>query len=85
MHDGTAIFTIVAKNYLAFARVLMNSAAEHHPLSQRFVILVDEVDGCFDPRAENFEIVRSRDLTIPNSLWFHFKYTILELSTAVKP
>jgi len=29
--------------------------------------------------------VLSSDLPIPRSRWFHFKYSILELSTAVKP
>ncbi len=85
MRDVTAIFTIIAKNYLPYARVLMRSAAEHHPDWRRFVILVDQVDGYFDPQKEDFEIVLSRDLPITRSNWFHFKYTILELSTAVKP
>jgi len=85
MRDVTAIFTIIAKNYLPYARVLMRSVAEHHPDWRRFVILVDQIDGYFDPQDEDFEIVFSRDLPIPRSNWFHFKYTILELSTAVKP
>ena len=85
MRSGTAVFTIIAKNYLPYARVLMQSVAEHHPDWHRFVILVDLVDGYFHPQEEHFEIVLSRDLRIPQSRWFHFKYTILELSTAVKP
>src|SRR5215831_10907978 len=85
MHSGWAAFTIIAKNYLPSARVLMRSIAKHHPDWQRFVILVDQVDGYFDPRDEDFEIILSGDLPIPRSRWFHFKYTILELSTAVKP
>ena len=85
MNQTTAIFTIVAKNYLPYARVLMRSAAIIHPGWRRFVILVDEVNGYFDPQAEDFEIILSRDLPIPRSRWFHFKYSILELCTAVKP
>ncbi len=81
----TAVFTIIAKNYLPSARVLMRSLAEHHPEWKRYVILVDLVDGHFDPRVEDFEIVLSNSLSIPGSPWFHFKYTVLELSTAVKP
>jgi glycosyltransferase involved in cell wall biosynthesis len=81
----TAVFTVVAKNYLPYARVLMRSVAEHQPDWQRFVVLVDLVDECFDPHGEDFEIVLSRDLPIPEPRWFHFKYSILELSTAVKP
>ncbi|MBN9661487.1 MAG: glycosyltransferase [Acidobacteria bacterium] len=82
---GTALFTVIAKNYLAHARQLMRSAAVHHPDWRRFVILVDRVDGYFDPAQENFELLSSTDLSIPESRWFHFKYSILELSTAVKP
>lgn len=85
MNDKTIIFTIIAKNYLPYARVLMRSAAISHPGWRRFVILVDHVDGYFDPREEDFEIVLSSDLSIPRSRWFHFKYSILELNTAVKP
>src|SRR6185437_4431347 len=85
MQHNTAIFTIIAKNYLPYARVLMRSAATVHPDWRRVVILVDQVDGYFDPQEEDFELVISSDLPIPRSPWFHFKYTIVELSTAVKP
>ena len=81
----TAIFTIIAKNYLAHARVLMESIRRQHPDLLRIVILVDEVDGCFDPAKEHFEVVLSSEFKLPSSRWFHFKYSILELSTAVKP
>ena len=63
----------------------MASAAAIHPEWRRFVVLVDEVNGYFDPLAEDFEIVLSSDLPIPLSRWFHFKYSTLELCTAVKP
>jgi glycosyltransferase involved in cell wall biosynthesis len=85
MQGGTAVFTIVAKNYLPYARVLMRSVAEHHPDWRRFVFLVDRIDGYFDPAGEDFEIVLSSDLPLPNPRWFHFKYSIVELSTALKP
>ncbi len=81
----TAIFTIVAKNYLAHARVLMESIRRQHPDLLRIVVLVDEVDGYFDPTKEPFEVVLSSEFNLPSSRWFHFKYSILELSTAVKP
>ena len=85
MGNKTAIFTIIAKNYLPYARVLMRSAATIHPEWQRFVILVDQVDGYFVPRAEDFEIVLLSELPIPRLRWFQFKYSTVELSTAVKP
>jgi glycosyltransferase involved in cell wall biosynthesis len=81
----TAAFTIIAKNYLPFARVLMDSLMQWAPELIRIVVLVDRVDGYFDPGEENFDLVLSADLGLPKSPWFHFKYTTLELSTGVKP
>jgi len=80
-----AVFTIVAKNYLAHARALMESVAQTAPNVERFVVLVDEPEGCFDPDLEAFKVIYSKDLRIANVRWFHFKYTVVELSTAVKP
>src|SRR5687767_9806749 len=81
----SGVFTIAAKNYLASARTLMMSVKRWNPELLRFVILVDRIDDCFDPQQEDFQIILSEDLEIPDSKWFHFKYSILELSTAVKP
>ncbi len=85
MSGRSAIFTIVAKNYLPYARVLMQSLRQWAPGLRQFVILVDRVDGFFDPAREDFQIILSDQLDIPDSRRFHFKYSILELSTAVKP
>jgi glycosyltransferase involved in cell wall biosynthesis len=82
---STAIVTVVAKNYLAQARVLMASIKKVHPEYLRIVLLVDRVEDCFDPAAEDFIVASSEHLDIPKSPWFHFKYSVLELSTAVKP
>jgi glycosyltransferase involved in cell wall biosynthesis len=81
----SAVCTIVAKNYLAQARVLMESVRLWNPELLRIVVLVDQIEGYFDPDKEPFEVLLSEDLNIPKSKWFHFKYTVLELSTAVKP
>jgi len=80
-----AACTIIAKNYLPYARVLMSSLRASSPEIKRIVILVDHADGFFDPATEDFDVIPSEALPIPDSRWFHFKYTILELSTAVKP
>lgn len=50
-----------------------------------FVCLVDEVEGYFDPEQEPFTVVLAKDLGIPKWEHFAFKYSILELNTAVKP
>lgn len=80
-----AVCTIVAKNYLPFARALMSSVQRWNPELLRIVILVDRIDGHFNPANEPFETISSDELHLPSSQWFHFKYTILELSTAIKP
>src|SRR5215467_4828858 len=80
-----AVCTIVAKNYLAHARVLMESVRIWNPDLLRIVILVDRIDGYFDPAKEPFDVILSDELNLPDPRWFHFKYPVLELSTAVKP
>jgi glycosyltransferase involved in cell wall biosynthesis len=80
------VCTIVSANYLAFARVLAASLAEHHPEARVVVLLVDRIDGRFDPDLEAFELLEVEELTaLPNALPFLFKYTVLEANTAVKP
>ena len=82
---NAAVLTIVSKNYLPFARTLMRSIERHNPAYRRFVILTDTVDGCFDPATEPFTTILSSDLPIRENQWLYFKYSILELNTAMKP
>lgn len=83
--EKIGICTIAAKNYLSQARALMRSVKEQHPSFARFVLLADKIDGYFEPQSEDFCLDVSFDLAIPQNSLFHFKYTILELCTAVKP
>ncbi|HET6513709.1 MAG TPA: glycosyltransferase family 4 protein [Thermodesulfovibrionales bacterium] len=80
------ICTIVSKNYLPFARVLVDSFYEHNE-GEAFVLLVDSVDGYFKPNDEKFRLIEIEELRdeIPDFERFCFQYTILELNTAVKP
>jgi glycosyltransferase involved in cell wall biosynthesis len=81
-----AICTIVSKNYLPFARVLAESFYEYNQ-GDVFVLLVDSVDGYFEPEKENFRLIEMKELKdmVPNFEKFCFQYTILELNTAIKP
>lgn len=83
--DTLAVCTIVSKNYLAYARVLAESLRRYHPDSHFFVLLVDRVDGAFDPRGEPFTLVEIEQLAIPDLPRFCFQYNVLELNTAAKP
>jgi hypothetical protein len=80
-----AACTIISKNYIALARTLVDSFQNFHPDVPFFVLLVDQVDGYFEPERERFYLVGTDELDIPDKDSFCFKYNILELNTAVKP
>ncbi len=80
-----AAFTIVSKNYLAYARVLTLTFLRHHPGARMFVVLCDRADGFIDPAVEPFELIEIHELGIPDFEEFCFKYDVTELNTAVKP
>lgn len=80
-----AICTIISCNYLALARTLMQSVEQHHPECARHVLLVDENRGRFDPAAERFQVLPVADLALPHARRFLYRYSLLELNTAVKP
>ncbi len=81
----TVACTIVSKNYLSLARVWNDSLRRLHPEIRTIVLLVDRIDGCFDPEREGFEVLEAEELGIPDFLDMAFKYNIVELNTAVKP
>src|SRR5207302_2372188 len=81
----TSVCTIICKNYLHYARALMDSVQAAHPEWERYVLLVDGIDGAFDPSQEPFQLVELNQLDLPDRQQFLFRYTVLELCTAVKP
>ncbi len=85
MKPSTIAFTIVSGNYLHFARTLMESVGVAHPDWRRFVLLVDARPQELDAAREPFELVEIADLPLPDRVKFCFRYSILELNTAVKP
>jgi glycosyltransferase involved in cell wall biosynthesis len=80
-----AACTIIAKNYLAMARVLAESFQRHNPDCPFFVLLMDPVEGYFNPELEPFHLLEARHLPIPHLEGLLFKYDVMEASTAVKP
>jgi glycosyltransferase involved in cell wall biosynthesis len=79
------ICTIVARNYLAQARVLAESFRAHHPEGQVSVLVVDDVDGRVDADDEGFDVISPTDLDIPRFYGMAAMYDVTELCTAVKP
>jgi hypothetical protein len=83
--EGVAVGTIAAKNFLPAARVLARSLHERHPEVPFFVVLADEVDGCFDPAAETFTLLPLARLGLPDLRRLCFRYTRHQLAAAAKP
>ena len=69
--------TIIAKNFLPQARRLTDSFSTHHLDGRVFLLLIDEIEGCFDPAQERFTLVHARELRIPDFEQMTFRYTIL--------
>jgi glycosyltransferase involved in cell wall biosynthesis len=79
------VCTIIAKNYLAHARVLAASFAEHHPDGRFHVLIIDDFEGHVVPEDEPFTVVRPAELEIDGFEQMAVLYNVLELSTSVKP
>jgi glycosyltransferase involved in cell wall biosynthesis/SAM-dependent methyltransferase len=82
------ICTIIAKNYVAHARVLARSFTEHHPDGRCYTLIVDDPDVPeIDPASEPFTLLTPADLDLSAADFddMRSRYTVLELSTAVKP
>jgi hypothetical protein len=79
------VCTIVAKNYLAHARVLALSLREQHPDSELTVLVLDGVDGYADPAQEPYRLLGPQDIDCEPFEQMVAAYSVIELSTAVKP
>jgi len=79
------ICTIIARNYLAQARVLAHSFKQVHPDGNCTVLVIDDPAGYIDPAAEQFELLTIHDIGLPDAERMAAFYDVMELSTAVKP
>ncbi len=79
------ICTIVARNYLAHARVLARSFQEHQPGGRCHVLVIDDHDGSVRAEDEPFDLVPVEALELPEWDEMRAAYDVLEFSTAVKP
>jgi glycosyltransferase involved in cell wall biosynthesis/SAM-dependent methyltransferase len=79
------ICTIIAKNYLAQARVLARSFKEVHPDGNCTVLVIDDPTGYIDPAEEQFELLTIHEIGLPDADQMAAIYDVMELSTAVKP
>jgi glycosyltransferase involved in cell wall biosynthesis len=79
--------TVVARNYLAYARVLARSVQAHGDGARLSVLVLDDVDGEVDAADEPFDVLRPHELDISPREFHNMAviYDVLELATAVKP
>lgn len=80
-----AVFTIVSRNYFAYARTLGDSLRQSNPELEFNVLVVDRRDPAFEARHPDWRITWVEDLGIEGFEHVAFKYDILELNTNVKP
>jgi len=81
-----AAITIVSKNYFAFATTLAESYKKHHPDHDFLIVLVDKADGHVPASLScGAEVIEMANLVIPDIGRFIYRYSIMELNTAVKP
>jgi SAM-dependent methyltransferase/glycosyltransferase involved in cell wall biosynthesis len=79
------ICSVIAKNYVAHARVLADSFRATHPDGVCSVVVVDDIDGAIDGGREPFEVLRLDEIGLPDAERMAASYDVLEFSTAVKP
>jgi glycosyltransferase involved in cell wall biosynthesis len=79
------VCTIIAKNYVAQARVLARSFAEHHPDGRFWTLIIDDFEGFIAPADEPFEVLTPSQIGCDEFEQMAAIYSVLELSTAVKP
>lgn len=85
--DATRVFTIIARNYLAHARVLAASLARHNPGTRLHVVVLDDHNRTIAPEP-SFAIIRADELPFdPPSDFYTMAaiYDVTELATAIKP
>jgi glycosyltransferase involved in cell wall biosynthesis/SAM-dependent methyltransferase len=79
------ICTIIAKNYIAHARVLAESFRAANPEGTCSVLVIDDFEGYLEPAQEPFEIVSIDQIGLPDLERMAASYDVVEFSTAVKP
>ena len=77
--------TIIAKNYLAHARVLARSLKASDPQARLWTLVIDDFAGYMDPAQEPFDVLTPEDVGCDPFVHMALRYSVLELSTAVKP
>lgn len=86
-NTNLTFFTIVARNYLAYAYTLGDSVKKWHPNATFLIFLTDDIEKTFteEIKDKGFCVIYPDQVGISNYRSFVFKYNVTEASTAVKP
>ncbi len=79
--------TIIARNYLAHARVLASSFFAHHPDGAFTILLIDDEQKAYDAAGEAYRCLRLAEIGFSAAEIGRLAayYDVTELATAVKP
>lgn len=77
-----AYFTICARNYLAYALTLRNSVLQSSPQADFIIFLAD---APLQEPVPDTHIIPIDALNLPNLREMAFRYSLMELATAIKP
>jgi hypothetical protein len=77
--------TIISANYLHFGWTLAESFFKFHPEDEFHLLVVDRLPEDLIPRDPRVQVVEVEALGLPGFRSLAFKYSLLELNTAVKP
>lgn len=78
-------FTICSRNFTAYAKTLFNSINLHHPGSEFYMFLADDVDESYNLELLPFKIIPFSELNVPDLTGMSQRYNITEFNTALKP
>ena len=86
-NNKVSFFTIVARNYLAYAYVLGDSVKKHHPNCDFFIFIMDDINYEYKSEITNkgFLSIYPDQISLKPYEHFVFKYDIVEACTGVKP
>jgi Nucleotide-diphospho-sugar transferase len=85
--NSLQFFTVVARNYLAYALVLGKSVLRHHPEGSFSIFILDDVDHKWQSsiEASGFRAIYPEEIPLAEYRKFVFQYNITEACTGVKP
>ncbi len=82
--NSLAVCSVVTKNYIAYARNMVNSFLKHHPDGHAYLMIVDRHDGYIKQESERFTIITPEALGIPNFKEWTFRLDPKQMCMALK-